>query len=222
MLLPHHRRTFLSNPSRCLETLSSLCKNPAFCNVAIPEFLAVTHKPLAHIKSRVCPGSGPDTWNTPEEMVCVLSPPRDNLLEKRKCHGTDRRKLNIMHWQSTPHVFECICNINKWMESSMHVTVSVTVSVVTITHLPVTYWDPSDFVLGAGRCGLGRCVGWESDGWYMWETVLSSVTCYMFLFLPQLYSLLERINPDHNFPVRWVPLDFFFPFVFRSEDHIVK
>lgn len=36
----------------------------------------------------------------------------------------------------------------------MHVTVSVIVSVIAIIHLPVSYWDPSDFVLGAGRFGF--------------------------------------------------------------------
>ena len=29
-------------------------------------------------------------------------------------------------------------------------------------------------------------------------------TLFVFLlFFPQLYSLLERVNPDHNFPVRY-------------------
>lgn len=37
---------------------------------------------------------------------------------------------------------------------------------------------------------------------FKFDTELCFWVCLFFLFNQQLYSLLERINPDHNFPVR--------------------
>lgn len=55
LLLSHHMRTLLPNQSPYLARLTRLWKNPAISNIAIPEHLAKTLKPLTHIKSRGCP-----------------------------------------------------------------------------------------------------------------------------------------------------------------------